>query len=85
MTKVTGTVALAIGLLLAPSWQTQEGWRDACIQRCVSQPMLGDPEVHRQEIVSLEKEAARAIQLGSGTFFHRVYSEIGRASCRERV
>jgi len=75
MIKITGTVALAIGLLLAPSWQTQEAWRDACIQRCVSQPMLGDPEVQRQEIVSLEKEAARAIQLGNGTFFHRVYSD----------
>jgi ketosteroid isomerase-like protein len=37
--------------------------------------MLGDPEVQRQEIVSLEREAARAIQLSSGTFFHRVYSD----------
>jgi hypothetical protein len=75
MFKITGMVALAIGLLLTPSWQAQEAWRDACIQRCVSQPMLGDPEVQRQEIVSLEKEAARAIQLGNGTFFHRVYSD----------
>jgi len=75
MIRITGMVALAIGLLLTPSWQGQEAWRDACIQRCVSQPMLGDPEVQRQEIVSLEKEAARAIQLGSGTFFHRIYSD----------
>ena len=75
MIRITGMVALAIGLLLAPSWQAQEAWRDACIQRCVSQPTLGDPEVQRQEIVSLEKEAARAIQLGSGTFFHRIYSD----------
>jgi ketosteroid isomerase-like protein len=68
-------VALVIGLILAPSWRAQESWREACIQRCVSQPMLGDPEVQRQEIVSLEREAARAIQLSSGTFFHRVYSD----------
>jgi len=75
MTKIRWTVALAIALVLAPSWQAQESWRDACIQRCVNQPALGDPEVQRQEIISLEKEAARAIQQGNGTFFHRVYSD----------
>jgi hypothetical protein len=75
MIRIRGTVALAIGLVLAPSWQAQEAWRDACIQRCVSQPALGDPEVQRQEIVSLEREAAHAIQLSSSTFFHRVYSD----------
>jgi hypothetical protein len=75
MIKIRAMVALAIGLVLAPSWQAQESWRDACIQRCVSQPSLGDPEVQRQEIVSLEKEAARAIQLNSGTFFHRIYGD----------
>jgi hypothetical protein len=53
--------ALAIGLALSPSWQGHENWRDACIQRCVASPTLGDPEVQRQEIVSLEKEAARAM------------------------
>ncbi|HEV1992703.1 MAG TPA: nuclear transport factor 2 family protein [Candidatus Acidoferrum sp.] len=75
MTKITGTVALAIGLLIAPSWQAQESYRDACIQRCEGRPGLGDPEVQRQEIVSLEKEAARAIQLNNGTYFQRVYSD----------
>jgi Domain of unknown function (DUF4440) len=67
--------ALALGLALTASWQKQDSWRDACIQRCVASPTLGDPEVQRQEIVSLEKEAARAIQQNSGTFFRRVYSE----------
>jgi Domain of unknown function (DUF4440) len=75
MSKIRGALALAIGLLLAPSWQAQENWRYACIQRCNAQPQLGDPEVQRQEIVSLEREAARAIQLSNGTFFQRVYSE----------
>jgi hypothetical protein len=67
--------ALAIGLALSPSWQRQDSWRDACIQRCIASPTQGDPEVQRQEIVSLEKEAARAIQQNSSTFFQRVYSE----------
>jgi ketosteroid isomerase-like protein len=75
MIKIACTIALAIGLVLVPSWQGQESWRDACIQRCVGQPTLGDPEVQRQEIISLEREAVRAIQLGNSTFFHRVYSE----------
>ena len=68
-------VALAIGLALGPPWQEPENWREACIRRCVVSPTSGDPEVQRQEIVSLEREAARAILQNSGTFFHRVYSE----------
>jgi hypothetical protein len=67
--------ALALGLALTPSWQDQETPRSLCIQRCLVAPQLGDPEVQRQEIVSLEKEAARAIQLNNGTFFRRVYSD----------
>src|SRR5260370_17967024 len=76
MTKTMGTVALVIGLaLLAPSWQAQENWRQTCVQQCYSRPTPGDPELQRQEIVSLEKEAAHASQLKSGTYFQRVYSD----------
>jgi Domain of unknown function (DUF4440) len=75
MTRITWIAALAMGLVLVPSWQAQENWRQACIQRCMTQPAFEDPEVQRQEIVSLEKEAARAIQLNSGTFFRRIYSD----------
>jgi hypothetical protein len=32
-------------------------------------------EMQRQEIINLEKETARAIQLNNGTFFRRVYGE----------
>ena len=68
--------ALALGLALAAGAQTPDpAWRNACIQRCVTAPQLGDPEVERQEIISLEKEAARAIQLNNGTFFRRVYGD----------
>jgi hypothetical protein len=74
MIKSRGMVALVIALALAPSWQAQENWRSLCVQRCETH-LPGDPEVQRQEIVSLEREAARAIQLGNGTFFRRVYSE----------
>ena len=66
---------LTLGLALAPSWRAQEAWRGACIDRCLTQSSPLDPEVQRQEIVSLEREAARAIQLNNGTFFQRVYSD----------
>ncbi len=76
MIKFAGIAAMAVGLLLASFWQKPDVGREAreaCIQRCVTQP--ADPELLRQEIVSLEREAARAIQLNNGTFFRRVYSE----------
>jgi len=64
----------ALGLALAPAWQRQEAWREACIQRCVTTEAV-DPEMERQEIVSLEREAANAIQQNNGTFFRRVYGD----------
>lgn len=75
MIRTRGLLALAIGFLVAPSWQAQVTSQNACVLRCLTQPTAGDPEVQRQEITSLEKEAARAIQLSNGTFFRRVYSD----------
>jgi hypothetical protein len=75
MIKIKGAVVLAIGLVLVPSWPAQQNWRTECIQKCVSQQGPRDPEMETQEVISLEREAARAIQQGNGTFFHRVYSD----------
>src|ERR1700687_1632738 len=75
MNRMARIAALAIGLVFVPSWQAQEAWRQACIQQCISRPSADDPELERQEIVSLEREAAHAIQLKSGTYFQRVYSD----------
>jgi Domain of unknown function (DUF4440) len=75
MTKILWIAPLAVVLALPPSPQAPETWREGCIQRCVSQSKFTDPELQRQEIISLEKEAAHAIQMSSGTFFRRVYSE----------
>jgi hypothetical protein len=52
---------LVLGLALNRAWQNDE------------QPP--NPEMQRQEIVNLENEAARAIQLNNATFFRRVYSD----------
>ncbi len=76
MIKFAGIAAVAVGLLLAqgsPQQDERMVERNDCIRRCVTQPL--DPELRRQEIVSLEKEAGRAIELKNGTYFRRVYSE----------
>ena len=74
MTKIAWIGAAAIGMLLGPSWQAQEKWRQACVDRCYTES-AADAELQRQEIVSLEKEAAHAIQLHNGTYFQRVYGD----------
>lgn len=66
---------LAMWLALAPASNPQSQGQSECIQRCMLTPGLQDPELQRQEIVNLEKEAATAIQHSDGTFFRRVYSE----------
>jgi len=40
-----------------------------------SDDLSANPEMQREEIVNLEKEAARAIQTNAGTFFRRVYAD----------
>lgn len=67
------TALLAMWLALAPAWSPQHERLEECYQRCNAGAT--DPELDRQEIVNLEREAARAIQLGDGTFFRRVYSD----------
>jgi Domain of unknown function (DUF4440) len=52
---------LILGLIFSPTWQSED------------QPV--NPEMQRQEIINLETEAARAIQLNNSTFFRRVYSD----------
>jgi hypothetical protein len=59
MTKVAAL--LFLGLAFSPAWQSDD------------QP--ANTEMQRQEIVNLENEAARAIQLNNPTFFRRVYSD----------
>lgn len=62
----------AMGLALTPSWSPQRP-QDECVHRCFEPPP--DPEIQRQEILNLEREAAHAIQLGDATYFRRVYSD----------
>jgi ketosteroid isomerase-like protein len=63
----------AMWLALAPAWSPQNDSLSECYKRCLAPPT--DPELERQEIVTLEREAAHAIQLGDTTFFRRVYSD----------
>jgi hypothetical protein len=72
---ITVTLLLAIAPCLVPqeSYETIEARRPACIDACVHERL--DPDLKRQEVVALEKETARAIQLNNATFFNRVYSD----------
>jgi hypothetical protein len=74
MFKMASLAVMGLWLALANAWQGEDAWRYACVQRCYTE-RESNPELERQEIVTLEKEAAHAIQLTDGTFFRRVYSE----------
>jgi hypothetical protein len=71
MLKFAGILAVAIGLALVPPAQKQKDI-EACVQRCYAPE---DQELFRQEIVSLEREAAHAVQLNNSSYFRRVYSD----------
>ena len=77
MMKFAGIAMVAMMLLLAggPPQQDERAVveRNDCVRRCLIQPL--DPELRRQEIVSLEREAGHAIELRNGSYFRRVYSD----------
>lgn len=79
MIKFAGIAAVATMLLLAESPPQQDervaALRNDCVRRCLTQPLALDPELRRQEIVSLEREAGHAIGLRNGSYFRRVYSD----------
>jgi hypothetical protein len=76
MIKFAAIALVGVALLVGQGSYQQDDRaadRNDCIKRCITQPY--DAEIRRQEIVSLEREAGRAIQLKNGAYFHRVYSE----------
>jgi ketosteroid isomerase-like protein len=69
-------IVLTIWFALAPPLHPQDArqvQREACMEACMLERPNAD--LQRQEVVALEKEAARAIQLRDATFFRRVYSD----------
>jgi ketosteroid isomerase-like protein len=68
---------LVTWLLVSPPMHSQEDpqqdSRSACMSACIREHP--NPELQRQEVIVLEKEAARAVLLGDATFFRRVYSD----------
>jgi hypothetical protein len=69
-------VLVTIGLAFAPAMVSQESFeerRQICMDTCFREHL--NPDLQRQEVIALEKEAAHAIQLRDPTFFNRVYSE----------
>jgi hypothetical protein len=66
------TIALAFAPALASQDYSDER-RQGCMESCTREHP--NTEMQRQEVIALEKEAARAIQLNNPSFFDRVYSE----------
>jgi len=64
---------LIAGLAFAPALVSQERWTEACVNACTLEHT--NPDLQRQELITLEKEAARAVQHNDGTFFRRIYSD----------
>jgi hypothetical protein len=62
-------VALLLGLIWHPNAQAQLKTPAELRQEAA------EAELHRQEVSVLERENARALQLGSSTFFQRVYGD----------
>ena len=74
MNKIA-TVAVA-WLALCPSLHPQDAkqaQQNACYVACMLE--RPNPDLQRQEVIALERETARAIQLGDATFFRRVFSD----------
>lgn len=66
-------ILLTMGLALTPHWEMQDDTVGACIASCKA--VHPDADMQRQEIINLEKETVRAIQLKNSTFFDRVYAD----------
>lgn len=66
---------ITIWLALSPAWSPQNEAVLECYKSCRMSPSYKDPDIQRQEIVNLEREAANAIQHSDGTFFRRVYAD----------
>jgi ketosteroid isomerase-like protein len=64
---------LALAFPLHPQDDSRQAHRDACMEACIRE--RPNPELQRQEVIVLEKETTRAIQLGDATFFRRVYTD----------
>jgi hypothetical protein len=67
---VLGVAVLAFAPSMHPQdWDTRRSCFDACMRESANAELL------RQEVITLERETARAIQHNDGGFFRRVYSE----------
>jgi hypothetical protein len=65
--------AAGLSLMAGQSTPDQSARRSACMDACMRERL--DPDLQRQEVLALERETVRAIQLKDPAFFNRVYSD----------
>jgi ketosteroid isomerase-like protein len=71
--KKMAIVLVILFALSSPTHPQEPGVRESCMEACrLERPNV---ELQRQEVIALERETVRAIQLGDATFFRRVYSD----------
>ena len=73
MPKIAAVAVLGFEMALASSQQSTQDLIMSCVERCRSEG--AHSELQSTEIVNLEKECVRAIQLNNGSFFRRVLSD----------
>ena len=75
MKKILLLIAIVLALCspLHPQEDERQARREVCMDACMRERPNAD--LQREEVVALEKETARAIQLGDAPFFRRVYSD----------
>jgi len=66
-------LAAGFSLTAAQFTRDQAERRASCLDTCLRE--RPNPELQREEVLALERETVRAIQLKSPAFFNRVYSE----------
>lgn len=65
--------ALLLAIFVVAPALFPQRFSEGCMEACrLEQP---NPDLQRQELLTLEKETVRAIQRNDGTFFRRVYSD----------
>ncbi len=67
------TILVTLSSPFRPQDEERQARRAACMDACMRE--RPNPELQRQEVIALERDTARAIQLGDATFFRRVYSD----------
>lgn len=73
MSKIAIMTLLALAFASSLHPQNWESRKDYCVDLCMREEVTQD--LQKQEVTTLERELARAVEHNDGTFIRRVYSD----------